>query len=368
MRKPLCVGSSDWHLEKNAWIRYPDIAGDSYFALQQIVDYCIQYGVPLLAAGDLFDKPFPDSKSVYMATRQMDRMENARLKVFFTQGQHEMSKDEPWLSSHTWPIHTHEIQTKIKGVNLYGLDYIKAHQLKATLELVPATTDILMCHQVWRDFMGSCVVADGSLSQINLSNKLILTGDYHKHVQIKVSHPDSVQDNQVLSPGSMCLQSIDEPPDKLIYLIYDDLSFESLPLKSRLVHKVTINNKDELDQFVDSVSNNEFELQEDVPDNIARPILVLRYASEVEDIHSRLTQSLTDSNCHLFLRPMSQEMAIQVVETTEAQKTIDLGLIGNLSKLCDKESEQFVMISRLLNSSNPSEELNTMYKEFMKGT
>src|SRR5690242_13525682 len=107
MRKPLCIGSSDWHLERHAWVRYPELAGDAYYGLKQIIDVCVDRQLPLLAAGDLFDKTFPDSRSVSFAMKQMDRMKDSKLPVFFTQGQHEMAKDNPWLGLHFWPVWMH---------------------------------------------------------------------------------------------------------------------------------------------------------------------------------------------------------------------------------------------------------------------
>ena len=86
------VFSADWHLSFGTWAKHATLVGDSYHSLRQIVDYCIDVNCPLVAGGDLFDKPVPDPVSVSVMCREMDRMQAAGLPVYFIQGQHERVK------------------------------------------------------------------------------------------------------------------------------------------------------------------------------------------------------------------------------------------------------------------------------------
>jgi hypothetical protein len=366
MRTALCIVSSDWHLERNAWVRYPDLSGDAYFGLEQIIDLCTERHLPLIAAGDLFDKPYPDSRSVWEAMRQMDRMENYNLKVLYIQGQHERSRDKPWMSLHEWPQYIHQEYKPIKGLNFYGLDYTRPDHLKSALQACDNQyTNILVCHQVWGNFMGTIRVTDGMLEQVPLHDGVIITGDYHKHVNLEVTAENGCK-NVVLSPGSICLQSVDEPPDKAVYVLYDDLTFESIPLKSRNIFRHELLKKQDLEDLLATIGHSWLDPQIGVPDNIAKPILSVRYDPDIPDAYTRLVNDVKD-RAHLFARPIGREMDEKQVEVGEAQQTIDLGLEGNLAKLCLPGSITYAIARRLLTCTNPKTELTQIETEYLNG-
>lgn len=366
MRTALCVVSSDWHLERNAWVRYPDLCGDAYYGLEQIINLCIERNLPLIAAGDLFDKPYPDSRSVWEAMRQMDRMEASNLDVYYIQGQHERSRDKPWLSLHEWPQYIHQESRLIKGFNLYGLDYTRPDHLMSALKVCESPyIHILVCHQVWGNFMGTIRVTDGMLEQVPLRGGVIITGDYHKHVHLEIAAENGCK-NLVLSPGSICLQSVDEPPDKSVYILFDDLTFESIPLKSRNIFRHELLREQDLEDLLATIGHSWLDPQSDVPDNIAKPILSVRYDPDIPDAYSRLVNDV-GSRAHLFARPIGREMDERQVEVGEAQQTIDLGLEGNLTKLCLPGSIAYAIARRLLTCTNPKVELTQIESEYLKG-
>lgn len=366
MRKALCVASSDWHLERNAWVRYPDLAGDAYYGLEQVVDACLERGLPLIGAGDLFDKPNPDSRSVWEAMRQMDRMRESCLRVYYTQGQHERSKDTPWLSLHSWPEYIHQHVFTIGSFNFYGLDYTRPDQLKSAMAAVDTPyVHALVCHQVWGNFMGSAIVPDGKLEQIPLRGGVVITGDYHKHTDIWVEGDNGCK-NHVLSPGSLCLQSVDEPPNKAVFVVYDDLSVESVPLKSRRIFRHELLTSQDLEDLLATVGLPWLDPQPGVPDNIARPVLVVRYNPDIPEAYARLVADV-GGRAHLFARPIGRDLDVRDVEAGEAQQVIDLGLEGNLAKLCPPESVTYAIARRLLMSTNPKVELTQIESEYLQG-
>ena len=362
MRQPLFIQSSDWHLERNAWIRHPDLSGDAYYSLKQVIDLCLTYKTALLAPGDLFDKPFPDPKSVRVAMAAMDTMQRNGLQVYFTQGQHERNVEQPWLGLHEWPKHIHDLKTNHSGICITGLDYQKPYNLKYDLSIAEGS-DIFLCHQVWRDFMGKYVNTDGEIADIPVTNAIIATGDYHKHVQLKVNS------NTVLSSGSLCLQSIDEPPDKFVYLIYDDLTYESLPIKTRSVFYKELHTEQDFEAFIDTLELGWLEPRSDVPSNISRPILSIKYNAEIPDLYSRLTEAIHHNRAHLFIRPMNKEITVKQVNVDEcAATTIDLGLVGNLAKLCDQKSDTYEIAQKLLLSANMEQELLALEDKYLNAS
>ena len=251
-KRPLYVASSDWHGQIGAWTQAPAnrITGDSYFALKQIVDLCIELEVPLLAAGDLLDCDRPDSSTLREIFQQIDYLKAAKLPLLFTQGQHEKAYPA-YLSLHDWPTHLHGDTASYalpgyKYLYFHGLDHHHADHLQEALKKIPENTGVLLCHQVWSNFMG--VGCEGSLEMIPHA-ATVITGDYHKHLKIKVTGATG-QEMTVLSPGATCLQDITEPAEHFAWVAYDDGTFESHKLKSRHVFDVGISAKPDLDAFL----------------------------------------------------------------------------------------------------------------------
>jgi hypothetical protein len=63
--RPLCIISADWHAQPYAWRSHPQIAGDSYVAIEALADLCLELKPQwLFALGDLFDIQRPDPVTV----------------------------------------------------------------------------------------------------------------------------------------------------------------------------------------------------------------------------------------------------------------------------------------------------------------
>ena len=367
MRTPICVVSADWHLERNAWVRHPDLAGDSYYGLEQVVDLALLMKLPLIAAGDLFNKPYPDAKSVYVAMQQMDRMQEAELPVYYVQGQHERTKDQPWLGLHPWPFHLHKQVVTIGPHRFVGLDYTRPDDLITGLAQAcqQAPGGILVAHQVWKEFMG-VGHTDASLTQVPAVS-VVLTGDFHKHTHLRLRGADG-QKLLILSPGSLCLQTTDEPSAKAVYILYSDFTFETIPIKSRVISHYEIQSKEDLYQLMATVEYGALEQQTGVPDNIAKPIVCIRYNPDIEDAYVNLVD-LIGNRAHLFIKPVTNQVLniTSEIPKDEAQEVIDAGLEGNLIKHCPADSLTYAIARRLLQASNVKEELAAIEEEYLEG-
>lgn len=362
MRVPVCAVSSDWHLEKNAWAKYPELSGDAYYSLAQIVDTCVAQHIPLVAPGDLFDKPYPDARSVWEAMRQMDRMQDESLPVLYIQGQHERSREQPWLGLHGWPIYLHQNTVSLGNLSFCGLDYTRPDELATKLDQVCCGHDILVCHQVWQDF--NLYGQDGYLSMIPCV-KAVFTGDYHRHDRIVVAGRDT-QQMLVLSPGSICMQAIDEPPDKSFFILYDDLSVESVQLKTRPFHGFDLTEPELIEEFLGSVNSGFLEPDTSLPEEISKPIVSVKYCDAV-DAYRRIVEAV-GSRAHLFMRPIHKASAVQQSNQEQDQtnkEVINLGLEGNLHKLCKQDGMTYKTVLRLLQSSDPVKELASVENEYL---
>lgn len=296
---------SDQHLEFSSYAAYPDLCGDSYFALEQQVNFAIKHSADLLMLGDTFEKNHPDSFSLSQAFQQIEKMAEASLPVLFIQGNHDYSRRKPWLSLQPWSFHMHKQVKPVGALMVYGLDYQPISSLPREMASIPAVASVLMCHQAWAELMGTHLPSDGSLVELVPDNiSLVLTGDYHVHKRLELinknGHPFTV-----LSPGSSSMQSLAEDANKSFFVLSD--SVDSVPLLTRPVERVELvseiqGRKAMLDLQTSLISHEE---NQALPPHIRSPIWHVK-------VHPALMGLLTDEltrvsrkRAHLFIRPLS---------------------------------------------------------------
>lgn len=248
---PIFLASSDNHLEQRPYVDYPEFHGDSFEAFRQVIEQSILARTPLILAGDVLEKNYPDSVTLKEAFRQIDRMAAERLEVYYIEGQHDYAPRHPWLSLHGWPKKLYpEGCVRIGSHRIAGLDYTPAAQLPARMADIAKDADILVLHQPWREFMGEHLPSDGALAELVPPQiRLVITGDFHQHRPLLASRADGSSFG-ILSPGSTTLQSVKEDPAKFFYAVMDDLSFSSLPLRGRPVFHDRIQSPAQVDAAI----------------------------------------------------------------------------------------------------------------------
>lgn len=298
--KPVAVVSSDWHLAFNTWKKHPDINGDAEYSLAQIVDISIELGVPLIAAGDLFDKKTTDSYSVVAASTQMSRMQAKRLPVYYVQGQHEMSHPT-WMSLFPTCINVHNEFFKIGNFNLFGYDYFVPTSVEDSYSRFKEA-DILVTHQTWSELLPkhrSNLYCSYGLVASNIPYKAIISGDYHSHFVDKIHGSNCV----FVSPGSTCLQDLSEPPNKAVWVMTENMEFVSVPIRSRVLINVTINSENDL--FV-SASLADKMVVGDLTNGIGKPILRIKYNTDIKNVYAAMNNAYKDK-AYLDFKPIIEE-------------------------------------------------------------
>lgn len=356
MVNKLFVATADWHLQKHAWAKYPTLRADSYYSLNQIVRYACDHHLDIFAAGDLIDKPYPDSYTVWQLMNYLTILSGHNLRVYFIQGQHEKVRDVPWLNLSNTSRHVDKCLMSYKrGLLIYGLDYRRPDELAQEIKNIPKTADFLMMHQVWQDFMGDLCESDGHFGMLP-EIELLLTGDYHKTTirpQLKDRHKWTA-----LSPGSTCMQSIDEPSDKSFFVVYDDFSVETIPLITRQVFRYIIETGDDLVKFLD------LQLPEAITQSYAdtavwdcmhKNIIDIKYNAQLDDAYTRITKAVGD-DAHLFIRKLkkqsSKDKLVDQLTSNLTSNMASVGIITCLKNYCS-QGEVHDYLLQLLQSNDP---------------
>ncbi len=367
MPKPLFVAGSDNHIEYCAYVAYPAMWGDSHFAFTQEVDKAIELGVPLVAAGDVFDKPYPDPYSIRSTFLDIDRLKEAGCPFLFTQGQHELNRKAPWLSLHPHPTHINNRLGALSnsGLRIVGLDWQPPDLLANALQnQCFKHADILICHQVWSQFMGPQTAPEGSIPEVVPDNvRLVVTGDFHGHKLMDIEYP-SGKPLRILSPGSATLQAIGEDPNKYFFVVYDDYSVRSVALRGRKVCYSRAFDGNTLENEIGRVvaeldASEKSGVQQLLPANLRTPMWVAQYHWEVPDAAKRL-KAAAAGRAHLFLRPFGKEQE-QKTETVVSQRV--RGLNEALATLVDRNMPEYNTASRLLSAQCVRDELVQIVEE-----
>lgn len=297
----MAVIGSDWHSAPRAWSRRPDITGDAYHGISQLFQLAISLRVPVIGPGDLFDSREPDSRSVWLMVQEIRRLSQHGLQLIFVEGNHEISSP-PWVSLagdgliHLDPDHP---LTLPNGSRLIGLDYCQPDRVRRSLECLPPG-DILITHQVFREFTPR---GAASLAWVPHCYRLIISGDCHKCIRL-----DLPGGRVAISPGPLCMQAIDEDPNKYIYVLCEDLSVHPIKLQTRPFLRAVVDTEAAFELLLASQNYQLFPNAEGLPEVIARPFIVVEYDNTIRDAYSRL-QNRFGADCFLEAVPTTPEAA-----------------------------------------------------------
>lgn len=354
---PLLILSADWHVAPGAW-RHKGVTGDAYHALHQIVHHAIQHGVDVVGAGDLYDTDDPDPKSVALVQGLCDALEHAGRKLYYIEGQHERHRGGGrWLGVHDMPVHlTPDATHVVAGLRVCGFDWTPPAGLPAVYDQVRAhgDLDLLVCHQVWTEFMGYS--GEASLADAPAA-RLTVTGDYH------VSKLVDVAGRRVLSPGSICMQSINEEPEKSFFVLDDAFNLHAIPLQTRHVGRFSLASDDDLEQFL---ADRPWEVLLDdpaLPPNLRKPIVAVTFPDDLSFASRRLHETL-DGLVHYFPR-LSATRRVAPSEVEEAPRLRNLA--EALDAVLPAQDPSYLSVRRLLETrpADLSAELAKIKSEFL---
>lgn len=353
--KPIAVFTADNHLRPQTWNKHPTLFGDAYESFQQIIECCLGAGLPLFLLGDLFDKSRPDSWSVGIYLDSIRRMEQARLPVYYIEGNHDKA-DPPWASLTPWATPLGACQ--FAGINFYGISFSTGQDLIDSLANIPPETNVLLTHQSWQEIQ-QVGITDASFGQIP-HGLVMLTGDYHVCGTYTGQAADHTQVT-AYSPGSTVMQALNEPDAKYFGILYEDLTVTWCGIDTRHINRFTLHSVDQLDSMVERLS---IVQQPKATSVIGKPILQVKYNDQIPEAFDRLMSAFSD-NYHLFLEPQRQIVTEVIAEETADTAAFDT-LESAACQLCINDPPTHAAVYRLSRAVDPAQEFSLIYDEFRK--
>jgi hypothetical protein len=366
---PLFVFCADLHLEDGAWSTRPGIYGDAYYSFKQIIDYCIEYRLPLILGGDVLEKKSNSARPIAKLCEGLTRMQSVGLDVYYIQGNHEYDRNAPWLSVHSWPVHMHWGSFDINGVKVFGLDWLPRGEIQHAFTQVPRDTDILVTHQVWKDFMGNVGRTECELTDVH-HVRTVLAGDFHVTKTVESTNAQG-QPIKMLSPGSICMQDCGEEASKFFFVIgsNDDGTFEfrPVPLKTRRFLDYTVKEQELLDNLCAGYLTNDIKdarAQMTLPDEIAKPIVRIKFNKQLPDAFLRLTTTIGDA-AHVFCEALTNKYDVE--KRSSGREGSKNDLLTAIADLLGEDTDAYKLAAAMLNADDAGKELDVQFSKFMTG-
>ncbi len=298
------LGTSDWHLSDRIWKHRP-IEGDSYAACHYICDWAFENDVThVIIAGDILDKQRNNSTAIHYLTTNLEMLTDAGIKVYFNQGQHCM-QEKPWPVLVPGVVHLQLGDVhNIGGLMVGGFDFCHREQLQENLKSdALKELNVLVCHQVWQDFMGDVGNPQGCFADVPDNISTIITGDYHEAIC------QGYAGKVVISPGSTHMRSISEPVDKSFYVIdTESTTFaRAVPIPTRRAYSITADSTPEaLDNKIDgcvSMSRQYWsELESNPISDMCKPLIRITHDAGSFDQGCQKVIVKYAKNAHFFFK------------------------------------------------------------------
>jgi hypothetical protein len=357
--------ASDLHLR--------DRRGDEQFALKQIVDGAIQNKVgQVVLAGDLLDRQTNRAKAIAYFFRQIDRLEDENIDVWFTQGQHD-ADDPPWLLGHRHAKHMHKQLVEAGPFVMYGLDWQPYGKLQEALAELPEAADFLVAHQVWGNWMGDIAAPQGEFREVPEQVLRLYTGDLHQRRLETHKNAGGVK-MTVCSTGAVCKQKIDEPDDHYYALMGDDGVFKFRKLVSRVhVESDLLLRTEDLDKFVAELEATLAAAYQkgaaaDAPPEVLKPTMRVKFSGKLADCARRVEKAVGDKAHLSFLEVPPEEKASAVAAAKKAKGEAVTPLSVLREEVNPDESpEVYELVERVLGAQDQAAEFAKWRQEQLEG-
>jgi hypothetical protein len=366
----------DLHFSETTYSKLPQMWGDTEFALQQLVNRALRHNHDIVLAGDYLDTKTPKAILLRTFFRILKAALDVGRKVYVVQGQHDMGKipfacilDHPniiWLNKQL-------VQTDIGDV--YGLDYQPRTILADEIAKVPPCV-LLVLHQ-----MGQEACDHGPKDDLNVRSWDMTFGDVPQHAEFIIAGDyhaplDGITDGRKWAyTGSATIRSFTEPQNKSFIELTSDgtnISMVRIPLLTRPMLYVEAEYEHELGEKLAKVPPCVEELttkalEAGVPEEVAVPFCVVRYASDIPNAAGATQDALRllieHGLVHLHYKTMprgnrSRTGDIEGGQVLSINEAVDLCVDSEAAPKMHK------FVSELANTRDPNDVIHSVKVEY----
>lgn len=363
--------AADLHLQPAVWASHPELAGDTWYGFQQLVDYCQRDSCDLVLGGDIFDSDRPDSASVLRFCQGVQQLQMRGLRIYYVNGNHDMVVGGPPWPAIGGAIWLHGAVHDIGGVRVRGMDFMQRTQLAAYLAGVEFTDcSVLVAHQTWLEIAGK-LLSHGPLAAIRGNISLVLSGDYHVPVASR-QITGATGAFQFMSPGSVSMQAITECTSKAAIRVMPPVAgVESrcpvttwVPLQSRPVMTYQIPDEAGLREFMQAIKQDIAQTLincREYPDVIRKPLCIVRHSPLIPGMLRKI-ESAVGNDVFLFARMLIGS------SVPEIEMSPERGLFSDLSQVVEETTPPGDIrdgLMRLLRVDDVSAEVGKLITDYM---
>lgn len=357
--RPAALLVGDPHISRHAWASRPEIRGDAEFAISELLRLTEHYQPQgLILLGDVFDSYQPCPEDLRCVLHLAEELARMQVALYFLRGQHDLGKWSgreglPWVSLARSANHAHRLKFTLGGVRFFGLDFCHQKELRERLLEIPEHTDVLLAHQVWQEHMPPGAVCEAAFAEVP-HVRIVATGDMHGH-RCTMIKGASGQILTAMSPGTLTMQSIDEDGAKFVYLLYSDLTYESIPLDSRPLLRGRLQTELALERFLERITS--YRVNTSLPGDLQTPLIDAVCLPGLTDARARLEEAALGRG-HLFYSEIKQE-------TEEPRPISRHNYVGvAMATLVERRDPELAPeILRLAGALDPDDEVRCLLKE-----
>jgi DNA repair exonuclease SbcCD nuclease subunit len=341
---------SDAHISEQMYVHRPLIKGDSYRALDSIVEKIISKNKSgsVIFCGDNFNSNRPSAKDVHVMSEAIYRLQQKGIAVYAIQGNHDLSKTS-WMDLCD-VISLNRQVLEIEGKKVYGIDYTPGTRIFDELEYVDQEVecDILVLHQPFTHnspFDSYAIEVDDIPGSVR---EAVVSG--HIHIPDKRLNSLGIS---VVSPGATHPRNISEPAGTYVEYNGTDFLHISTPC-SRPIHRFQVTDKDSFDSTVKELEKLAYMEDMGVDD---WPLVEVKYLVD----QSRHLEKLDgySARCHLFTKPETTAS----LEREDIEVDIHTSKEDILEQCAPKDSPEYDTTLELL-TGNPDAVIEKMEFEF----
>lgn len=320
---------ADVHLRQNLWRNDKSISGDTFYGLQQAVNYAKNYRVPLLIGGDLFDDKRPSSDTIVQCMDIITDAHSNGVTVWGINGNHDDCTPS-WLD--VVGIHRlDETGVTLNNLTFKGIDWTRDKESlhSKLVKCSDQSCDYLVLHQLVSEITGE-TLSDISIKgfPVQPARFGVLIGDYHT--------PSYVTTDKGFYgyPGSTCILNWGEVNlSKHVWGISHGSSVVNLPLLTRWMKRLRITSKAEQEDFFDSFREgllSDLRTHRDkLPEGLRTGVLRLDVSDELTDFQDKF------ADIRRFAKVTDDELKLQITSISrtllmDTRKTLTQGSVDPL--------------------------------------